>query len=172
MKLLDERLGEDAEWNTHTFYNAVPQRQIFNAGIWQDLENFTGAWAQHFGAAWIVTGPIFADRHTFAQLGDEGEFPVAIPDALFKIVIKEGSDPGRPDVLAFIYPQVGPGYSFRPYDHVRFLTTVDEIEEMTGIDFLTSLSETVETSIEANRSSELWPVTEGDFIRACQGNDD
>jgi endonuclease G len=53
-------------------------------------------------------------------------------------VIKDGATPGGPDVLAFIYPQVGPGYSFRPYDHLRFLTTVDEIEEMTRIEETTS----------------------------------
>src|SRR5688500_1862308 len=63
MKLLAERLGDNAQWNTHTFYNAVPQRQSFNAGIWLDLEYRTGAWAQHFGNVWVVTGPIFADRH-------------------------------------------------------------------------------------------------------------
>jgi DNA/RNA endonuclease G (NUC1) len=32
------RLGEAADWNTHTMLNAVPQRQDFNAGIWLDLE--------------------------------------------------------------------------------------------------------------------------------------
>lgn len=172
MKLLAERQGEDAQWNTHTFYNAVPQRQSFNAGIWLDLENLTGAWAQHFGAVWIVTGPIFQDRHPFAYLGDPGEFPVAIPEALFKIVVKEGDSPHRPDVLAFIYPQVGPGYTFRPFNHLRFLTTVDEIEGLTGVDFLTALPDQVEAAIEANQAPDLWPADPTDFIPSCQGGGD
>jgi endonuclease G, mitochondrial len=164
MKLLAERLGEDAEWNTHTFYNAVPQRQSFNAGIWLALENLTGAWAQHFGAVWVVTGPIFADRHAYAHLGDAGEFPVAIPEALFKIVIKESGTPNRPDVLAFIYPQVGPGYSIRPYNHARFLTTVDEIEQLTGLDFLISLPDDAEEGLEKTQAIALWPTVPADFI--------
>jgi endonuclease G len=171
MKLLAERLGEDAEWNSHTFYNAVPQRQSFNAGIWLALENLTGAWAQRFGAVWIVTGPIFADRHAYAHLGDPGEFPVAIPEALFKIVIKESATPNRPDVLAFIYPQVGPGYTTRPFNHARFLTTVDEIEQLTGIDFLMSLPNDVEDELEKQQAVELWPTVPADFIQPCGGSD-
>lgn len=169
MKLLAERLGEDAEWNTHTFYNAVPQRQSFNAGIWLALENLTGAWAQEFGAVWVITGPIFADRYAYAHLGDPGEFPVAIPEALFKIVVKEGATPNRPDVLAFIYPQVGPGYSFRPYIHSRFLTTVDEIEQLTGVDFLMSLPNDVEDELEAQQAIETWPTIPANFVPACSG---
>jgi DNA/RNA endonuclease G (NUC1) len=172
MKLLAERLGEDAEWNTHTFYNAVPQRQSFNAGIWLDLENLTGAWAQHYGKVWIVTGPIFADRHAYARLGDSGEFPVAIPEALFKIVIRESGIPNRPNFLAFLYPQVGPGYTRRPYNHARFLTTVDEIEQLTGIDFLTSLADADEAELEAQQGPGLWPADPSEFIPACHGNSD
>lgn len=172
MKLLAERLGGDAEWNTHTFYNAVPQRQNFNAGIWLDLELLTGAWAQHYGAVWIVTGPIFADRHAYAHLGDAGEFPVAIPEALFKIVIRESGIPNRPNFLAFIYPQVGPGYSRQPYHHERFLTTVDEIEKLTGIDFLMNLPDDVEAELEAQEGPGLWPADQADFIKACQGDGD
>ena len=172
MKLLAERLGDNAQWNTHTFYNAVPQRQSFNAGIWLDLEYLTGAWAQHFENVWIVTGPIFADRHAYAFLGDAGEFPVAIPEALFKIVIRESGIPNRPNFLAFIYPQVGPGYTSKPYNHARFLTTVDEIEQLTGIDFLTSLPDDVEAELEAKEGPGLWPADAADFIFACQGGGD
>ena len=38
MKLLVERLGQDAAYNTHTVLNAIPQRPKFNRGIWQNLE--------------------------------------------------------------------------------------------------------------------------------------
>lgn len=170
-KVIAARQGADAEWNTHTFYNAVPQRGVaFNGGIWGDLEDLTGAWAQHFGAVWVVTGPIFVDRHAFAHLGDPGEFPVAIPEAIFKIVIKDSDTPNQPDVMAFIYPQVGPGYLFTPYDHRRYLTTVDEIERLTGIDFLMSLPDGQEATVEANQALGLWPADDDDFVQACRNN--
>ena len=50
------RISHDAEWNTYTTLNAVPQRQSFNAGSWLALECLTGAWANRYGAVWIVTG--------------------------------------------------------------------------------------------------------------------
>ena len=108
MKFLAERMGPDAAWNTHTLLNAVPQRQSFNAGPWLELEELTGAWAQRFGAVWIITGPIIIDGKPSAFIGEEGEIPAAIPDALFKIVVRDSGV--LPEALAFIYPQVGPGY--------------------------------------------------------------
>ncbi|MBL4859118.1 MAG: DNA/RNA non-specific endonuclease [Erythrobacter sp.] len=172
MKFLAERLGDDAQWNTHTFYNAVPQRQSFNAGMWLDLENWTGAWAQPFGAVWVVTGPILGDRHAYAYLNDPGEFPVAIPEALFKILIKESGVPDRPDVLAFIYPQIGPGYSQKPYNHSRYLASVDEIEHLTGINFLMNLPDEAEEEIEKETAGNWWHADAGDFLYACQGSSD
>lgn len=173
MKMLAERLGAAAGWNTHTFYNAVPQRQLFNAGIWLDLEDLTGAWAQKYGSVWVITGPIFADRSPIAYLGENGELPVAIPDALFKIVIKDGPQPNSPDVMAFIYPQVGPGYYMgKPYDHTRYMTSIDEIEKLTGIDFLTTLSVSDQERIESYANRILWPSRSDDFVRACRGGSD
>jgi endonuclease G, mitochondrial len=100
--------------------------------------------------------------------------PVAIPDALFKIVVKESGTKNKPDVLAFIYPQVGPGYyRGKPYDHTRYLTTVDEIEKLTGIDFLTAIPDEKEQSIESKEVRTLWPVQKEDYINACfSGGDD
>ena len=152
------RLGANADWNTHTMLNAVPQRQDFNAGIWLDLENLTADWADAYGAVWIIAGPVFEPQPNSprAWLGEteKGEIPVAIPDALFKIVIRETEIPGRPAVLAFVYPQdVASG---SPYDHLPFMTTVDAIEEKTGINFLTALPDEIEDEIESLKPENLW----------------
>ena len=61
-------------------------------------------------------------------------------------------------LLAFRYPQLGPGY-FGPskdYRHERFLTTVDEIEELTGLDFKPSTDATIEKRVENQRATALW----------------
>lgn len=156
------RLGKYADWNTHTVINAVPQRQDFNAGIWLNLENLTAKWANSYGAVWIIAGPIFEPaKHTpTAWIGEprKGEMLVAIPDKLFKIVIRATPDPNRPEVLAFVYPQdVKRGKS---YDHRPYLRSIDFIEEKTGLDFLTSLPAAMERQIEKKKATTLWPVTE------------
>ena len=90
MKLIAERLGHDAAHNTHTLLNAVPQRKKFNRGIWLDMEYLTAAWAQRYGAVWVITGPVFYNGAPKEWIGEaeKGELLVAVPDALFKIVIR------------------------------------------------------------------------------------
>jgi endonuclease G len=171
MKLIVERLGEDAAWNTHTVLNAVPQRSKFNSNIWLDLELLTGAWAQRYGAVWIVTGPVVIDRKPSGNIGDEGEFHVVIPDALFKIVARDVDGRDWPDVIAFIYPQLGPGFDSKrgAFPHHYYLTSVDNIEALTGLDFFTALDEAVQKEFEPLKATALWPVDETDFLDACRG---
>lgn len=169
MKLIAERLGHDAAHNTHTMLNAVPQRDEFNSGIWLELEYLTAAWAQKYGAVWVITGPVVIDGQPSGWIGNEGEFPIAIPDALFKIVIKNSDDEDQLDVLAFLYPQIGPTYYGKsPYPHQNYLVSVDDIEELTGLDFLTTLSDDDEEEIEANTEEWLWSVDDENFLKACR----
>jgi endonuclease G len=109
-------------------------------------------------------------KYLYAYLGRQGTFPVAIPEALFKIVIKEGEKSNKPDVQAFIYPQVGGGNLARPYDHRRYLTTVDEIEKLTGVDFLTDLPSKQESALEKSHASHLWEVEKKDYFKAFKGS--
>lgn len=54
------------------------------------------------------------------------------------------------------------------YDRTRYLTTVDEIEELTGFDFLTTLPNAVEKKIERPQATKLWDVDKSDLIEACR----
>jgi DNA/RNA endonuclease G (NUC1) len=85
---------------------------------------------------------------------------VAIPDAFFKIVVREG-DGGEVEVLAFNYPQRGVGYRVKKpetYNHIPYLTNVDAIEHFTGLDFLTALSDEMESEVEKKTAVELWEL--------------
>ena len=186
MKLLVERLGQDAAYNTHTVLNAIPQRPKFNRAIWQSLEMLTGAWAQTYGQVWVIQGPVFYDLRTVSWIGDEGEREIAVPDAAFKVVVRFKTDEEKekaaprdkeaPEVLAFLYPQLGPSY-FGPWEefrHARFLTTIDEVEELTGLDFKPSDDPRIESRLERTRASKLWdpPVVDRknrrNFVPACR----
>lgn len=171
MKMHAERLGADAGWNSHTFYNAVPQRGGFNKKLWLDLEYLTDQWAQRFGKVWVITGPVFSDGIPYAFIGEPGEMQVAIPDALFKIVIKE-NDSDELDVLAFIYPQFSAGYAIKQpngYNHLSYLTTVEEIEKVTGLKFFPNITETRKRNkIVKFQASELWPSYRGDMVPPCR----
>ncbi|NKB45001.1 MAG: DNA/RNA non-specific endonuclease [Alphaproteobacteria bacterium] len=152
------RLGAEADWNTHTMMNAVPQRNNFNKGIWLDLEIKTANWADKYGTVWIVDGPIMLNGRPRDWIGEpsKNEIQAAVPDALFKIVIKESDNELQPDVLAFIYPQDDDGYGRKPYNHTQYLVSVDEIEGLTGLDFLTILPDDDEAFVEDQVAEELW----------------
>lgn len=169
--LLAARIGLDADRKTHTLLNTVPQFTRFKQ-IWRDLEDYTGAWAQVHGKIWVIQGPVFYD-HTNTEnarwIGDadQGERLVAVPDALFKVVVRDDESLAEPVALAFIYPQLGARYhgSQEDFAHERFLTTVEEIEELTGLTF-TRLA-----SVRSQRAKALWLVGQEDFIAGCEGSE-
>ncbi len=172
MKYHAERIGYAAAKETHILLNTVPQREQFNSGIWLDLECLTSAWANQYGAVWIVTGPVFYEGKPKEWIGEreKGERLAAVPDALFKVVIKDSGDRQRPDVLAFVYPQEDAAYKRGPYPHERFLVSMDGIEALTGLDFLTKLVEKNQRAIEATQVDPLWGVANEFFSEGCRSS--
>lgn len=162
MRLHARRLGKNADWNTHSVLNAVPQVHEFNAGHWLSLEMLCAIWANQYDKVWVICGPIMhtstGRRRPFDWIGEDGEVPVAIPHALFKIVIRESDDPRRPDVLAFIYEnEAWLNDSSLDADHKPFLKPVREIERLTGLNFFASLSRADQNSIELTAADDIWP---------------
>ena len=139
------RLNEAYGCNTHVFANAVPQAAKFNQGIWLGLENTVSSLANQYGEVWVTTGPIFFKDKPIQAIGEfeKGEIPVAIPDALFKVVMIEAE--GGVQVLSLIYPNVnenmpaeylsGRCQSDLRYDHRRFIVSLAEVERQSGLTF-------------------------------------
>ncbi len=153
-KLIAYRLGEDADWNTHTVLNAAPQLHEFNDGIWGDLEERAADWADRYGQVWVICGPIFTNKKPSKWIGDEGEVRVAVPDAFFKIVVRKRES--SIEVLAFLYPHKNLG-SKGPFDHRPYIVSVDTVEARTGLDFLDRLPDAEETKMESKPAAALWP---------------
>ena len=187
-KYLAERLSVDRSrperspaWFTHNVANAVPQRARFNKGPWLTLECYTGAWANRYEELWIISGPLFLGEHEHSWLRTDierkkGQQPmaVAIPDALFKIVVREENDdnalfPGhtRWYVLAFIYLQDDETYDRRPWNPATHLDSVAHIEELTHETFLGGLP-FEQRGIKTERPDKLWPVRRTDFDPSCR----
>jgi endonuclease G len=138
-----ERISREAAYNTHTLLNVVPQLQWQNNGIWKTLETLCTGWADSWGRVWIICGPVFFNKTPALWLGQDDEMRVAVPDALFKIVIRE--DPAAPStaapaakVLSFLIPNILPRENRNPAD---YLTSLARIEDLTGLTFLTKLGD-------------------------------
>ncbi|MDR1282246.1 MAG: DNA/RNA non-specific endonuclease [Opitutaceae bacterium] len=138
------RYGRDAQLETFLMSNIIPQRHALNAGLWKQLEakiadNYPG----RFGEIWVLAGPVFGQRHAATLRGG-----VAIPDACYMIIVDESD--GRVRAEAFLFPQEAEG------SLDRYLTTIDDIEQRTGLDFLHELPDEAENLLESRRAPGVW----------------
>jgi len=144
--------GREGQLDSFLMSNITPQRPKLNQKIWQRLEDVeANKFAKWFKGMWVITGPIFDDKITTLKSG------VEIPDAFYKIYIVPDKEKGAaPKTLSFIIPQKVKGYESLK----KFITSIDEIELRTGFDFLPKLDDSLETKVEASKSSSGWRLDE------------
>lgn len=138
------RYGREAQEETFLMSNITPQKHGLNAGLWKELEQkIATAYPARFGEVWVLAGPVFGPQPLRLQRR------VAVPEACYMIVVDESE--GRVRAQAFLFPQDAAGGSLEPY-----LTTIDEIERLTGLDFLAALPDAAEAALESRRASRVW----------------
>lgn len=125
------------EANAQTFYgtNMTPQLNAHNEGIWADLEGKVRGWAKTSDTTYVVTGVIVSPSSK--KETDSYGKSVTVPDAYFKAVLKysKSSTLGMWNAAAFYLEHkaysgnIGKEHSM----------SVDELEEITGIDFFVNL---------------------------------
>jgi len=124
--------------------NMSPQKPGFNRGIWKRLEEKVRYWTEQNDSIFVVSGPIL-DK----PLGTIGNNEVTIPRAYYKTLLayKNGEAKG----LAFILPNESSSASL-----YKYIVSIDEVEEITGIDFYQNIDPNVQEEVEANRDVKLW----------------
>ncbi len=140
--------GERAQQQSFLMSNVVPQRPRLNQRLWQRLEEMEfECFTRKSAPLWVITGPIFDAR---IERLDSG---VEIPDAFYKIYVAPAGRAGKmPRLLAFLIPQNVRGDE--PLQN--FLTSVDEIERRTGLDFFPRMDESQERILESRREHDIW----------------
>lgn len=143
-KAIVSRYGRQAQLETFSMSNIVPQRPKLNRRVWKKLEGLEIKYSNKYKKIWVITGPIF-DEHI-----EKIKERVEIPDKFFKILIDEKGRSIR--TLQFIIPQNVKGNE--PLDN--FITSIDQIEKETDIDFFSPMSDKYEDSLESIIPDELW----------------
>jgi endonuclease G, mitochondrial len=185
---LVNRISSEAGCNSHTFANAIPQYWSFNQGDWLALENSVGALANKFGKAWAISGPVYYPGVAVETIGEPGEIKVAVPHAVFKVIVFEAGQ--EKNARSFLFPQ--PGYSkvkaimaanggrkplmgYRncrttnqeSYDFQPHASSLAEIERLTGLTFFAGASVEEKTALNSLSSRGLWPIEMQYFERPC-----
>ena len=141
------RYGRDAQLETFLMSNICPQKAALNQHVWKELEMLVAKeYANRLEEVWIVCGPIFDEQIEKLASG------VEIPDAFYKIIVDEKD--GKVRALAFVMPQEAS--SIEKDELATFLTSVDEIERRTKLDFLHELPDGTESALEAVAADVLW----------------
>ena len=108
------------------------------------LEKRVRQWVSQRGELYVVTGPVYIGARP-RTLGKNG---VAIPSHFYKVAF----DPVRIEAIAFLLPNK----RLSSHDLPRFITSIDDIEQATGLDFLQNLSDPVEDIVESTVQNRLW----------------
>ena len=125
--------------------NMSPQLPGFNRVGWRVLEEHVRDLANEYNELYVVTGPIYQ--------GNEGTIGngVMIPSAFYKVIL----DPSFDEAIAFIVPHRDVSSS----ELANFITTIDEVERQTGLDFFAQTPDNIEDNMESVKWEEMWPTS-------------
>ncbi len=144
--------SEEAMYDSFLLSNACPQVGThFNSHIWAYLEAAVLDWVDSRGSLIVITGPIFENEGDAVSFETIGEGQVAVPHAFYKIVV-DAKDPSSAEALAFRMPNA----ALEDEDYEDYLTSIDEIEVETGLDFLSALPDDVERAVERVTAEQVW----------------
>ncbi|MFA5892583.1 MAG: DNA/RNA non-specific endonuclease [Candidatus Margulisiibacteriota bacterium] len=144
----DMRRDEQTESETFLLSNMAPQVGLgFNRRIWKNLEAKVRTWAKKRHNIYIMTGPIYSDKN-YPTIGPD---KVAVPSHFYKIIVSCTHKGDNLDVIAFIMPNKDLGAT--PIK--SYITTIDEVEKETGLNFLRGLPDPIEKKLEAKKAG-MW----------------
>jgi endonuclease G len=136
--------------NKATFYmsNILPQRPDLNRGVWLDFERYCETLCKDsLKQLFIIAGPVFVGK-VHSTIGHS----IAVPDSCFKIVVvlnrgqKLENVTSTTEVLAVVMPNTD---GIRRDDWTKYRSNVDQIETLTGYNFLDYVKPAIQAVIEA-----------------------
>lgn len=144
----DMKWSEQAMRESFYMTNMCPQNHSNNAGDWKDLEELARDLAHCYKSLYICCGPIVTDESN--TIGTVRK--IVVPQAFYKVFLRQKPD-GSWTSIGFVMPNAAGN---RPL--LTYMLSVDEVEQLTGIDFFYNLPDSVEDIIEADYNVSDWTV--------------
>ena len=143
------RYGDDDQKQTFLMSNIAPQRPALNRGVWRNVEHrIAQLWTARYGEIWVIVGCISSPDSRETVSGTD----VDVPQQFYQVIVaQEGMDVRA---LAVLFPQDVPYGTYA----ARHLISIDELEQLTGFDFLPELPEFIQSPLESELPSRLWPI--------------
>lgn len=145
------------EMNQQTFFysNMSPQNSGLNQGVWLQLENYEREWAQVSGDTLYICcgGAITNGLHILKYSNG-----LAIPKYNFKVILRKKKN-GTYNAIGFWYENKDYGTRTKAYFNSiksTLMKSVDEIEELTGLDFFHGLPADIQNRVEQEKNASDW----------------
>ncbi len=151
------RFGPEAQRKTFLMSNIAPQTVGLNQGLWREFERYIAdLWTAKYGEIWVVVGTIPAKPpRTFKPAKSDA---IDVPEKYYMVIASQTEDSVR--VLAVLFDQtVNRGSHPR-----RHIVSVDELERLTGLDFFPNMQKSLQTALEADVPTRLWPIRAIDIL--------
>lgn len=141
----DNKHSQKAMEESFYFSNICPQLQSLNGGDWNDLEEKCRKWAKRYQCIYIVCGPIINSKKPKTI----GANKITVPEAFFKVIMRHSNKETK--AVGFIFP-----HKKQNRDIWDYAVTVDEVEEITGINFFSKLPKNEERKAESTYNLQDW----------------
>jgi len=148
------RYGNDERKKTFLMSNIAPQTPALNRGVWRDVEHrIADLWTARYGEIWVIVGCLSSGHETLSGSS------VDVHSAYYQLIIaQEGLDVRS---LAVLFDQSVPWNAWAAQN----IVTVDELEQLTGLDFYPELPSFIQDPLEADLPTRLWPIRARDLFK-------
>jgi len=147
--LILAQYGQMAQMETFVMSNIIAQHEDLNRRIWADLEakvreelSQEDTRNKEVKNLYVITGPVFGDSPD--TIGKEGR-EIPVPEFSYKIIAFRRGYGKSIKAIAFKFPQhpdTAKGFK-------DFIVTVDHLEEITGLNFFSELSDVKQANLES-----------------------
>lgn len=151
----DRLYSQEANLQTFYYTNMSPQKNSFNTGVWQSLENLTRAWGRSNtlrDTLYVVKGgTIDKEEQIWKYIDNDRSKPV--PKYYFMAFLNKKGDKYKG--IAFWLDQ-----TITYPTNVKlanYAISINQLEELTGIDFFVNLNDNLEKAIEQQLQLDAWP---------------
>ena len=148
----DRLYSKDANEQTFYYSNMSPQKNYFNTGVWSDLEGKVRTWGRSStfrDTLYVVKGgTIDNESQIWTYIGGDKTKPV--PKYYFMALLCKKGETYK--AIGFWMDQsttAKPALS-------ECARTIDELEELTGLDFFHNLPDNLENAVEAKYAISAW----------------
>ena len=144
-KALIGQNGERGAIDTKLATNYAPMTEAYADGVWKKvIHEFTQRYPKRFGEVWVYLGPVYPPESS--NFGSA----ISLPDA-FYIIVFDITDEGGLRALTLLIPTDVENKNLNDY-----LSSIAEIEKLTGLQFLPELDFSIRETIVEYISPTVW----------------